>query len=119
VRIGFFTWPTTPYFVRVRGTDAAPRGAEAIVSSRLFLELVEERVVAHDHVRAFADDQVLRLDPTLLELGDLAQQHDRVDHHPVADDADAFRIEDARGDQLELELAVLGDDGVACVVAAL
>src|SRR5205823_6266664 len=51
--------------------------------------------------------------------GDLAQEDDRVDHHSIADDAGALRVEDARGDELELELAVLGDDGVARVVAAL
>src|SRR5205814_116349 len=108
-----------PDLVGVGGADAAPGGAEAIVSSRLFLELVEERVVAHDHVRPLADDQVRGIDSSLFELADLFQKDDRVDDHAVADDAGAVRVEDARRDELELELAVLGDDGVAGVVAAL
>jgi len=85
----------------------------------LLLELVEERVVAHHHVRALAHDEVLGLDATLPQLGDLLEQYGRVDDDAVADDAHAVRVEDARRDQLELELAVLGDDGVAGVVAAL
>src|SRR6266568_7746436 len=83
------------------------------------LELVEQWVVAHDHVRALADDELLRLDPPLAQLRDLAQQHDGVDHDAVADDAGAVLVEDAGGHQLELELAMLSDDGVAGVVAAL
>jgi hypothetical protein len=62
---------------------------------------------------------LLRLDPPLAQLGYLAQQHDRVHDHAVADDAGDVRVQDARGHQLELELAVLGDDRVAGVVAAL
>src|SRR5207244_4486411 len=37
--------------VRVRGSDAAPGRAEPVVASNLFFELVEEGLVAHDHVR--------------------------------------------------------------------
>src|SRR5205823_13029477 len=68
-----------PDLVGVGGADAAPGGAEAVVTSRLFLELVEGRVVAHDHVRAFADDQVLGIDSSLFELADLLETADRVD----------------------------------------
>ncbi len=105
--------------VGVRRADAAPGRAEAVVAPHVFFELVEERVVAHDHVRALAHDQVLRLDAPLSQLRDLFEQDDGVDDHAVADHACAVRVEDARRDELELELAVLGDDGVAGVVAAL
>src|SRR5256885_14284313 len=105
--------------VGVGGADAAPGGAEAVIASHLFFELVEEGVVAHDHVGALADDEVLGLDAALSELGDLFEEDDRVDDDAVADDAGAVGIENAARDELEFELAVLGDDGVARVVAAL
>ena len=111
--------PDPPNLVAVGRADAAPGGTQAIVAPDAFLELVEERVVAHHHVRALADDQVVGLEAALPELVDLLQQDARVDHHPVADDAGAGRVEDAAGQELELELAVLGDDGVARVVATL
>ena len=50
---------------------------------------------------------------------DLAQQHARVEDDPVADHAGLVRVEDPRGDQVELELLAFADDRVAGVVAAL
>ena len=47
------------------------------------------------------------------------QQHPRVDDDPVADHAGLVRVEDPRGDQVELELAAVADDRVPGVVAAL
>src|SRR5437868_2977559 len=52
-------------------------------------------------------------------MGDLLEKDDGIDDDAVADDAGAVRVEDAGGDELELELAVFGDDGVARVVASL
>src|SRR6266478_2854086 len=84
--------------VRIGGADAAPRGAQAVVSPYFLFELVEERVVAHDHVSALADDEVLGLDATLSQLGDLLEEDDRDDDDAVADDAGAVRVEDAARD---------------------
>ncbi len=111
--------PDPANLVAVGRADATPCCAEPVVAANALLELVEERVVAHHHVSALADDQVVGLDPPLSDLVDLLEQHPGVDDDPVADDAGAARVEDAAGQQLELELAVLGDDGVAGVVAAL
>src|SRR5262249_16906488 len=52
-------------------------------------------------------------------LLDLADQHPRIGDHAVADDAGDGRVQDAAGDELELELAMLGDNRMAGVVAAL
>ena len=49
----------------------------------------------------------------------LSEQHSRVDHDAVGDHRGEVRIQDARGDQLELERVALGDDRVAGVVPAL
>ena len=101
----------------VRRSDAAPRRAEAVVAARFLLELVEQRVVAHDHVGALADDQVLGLDTAFAQLTSSAKEHDRVDDDAVADDAGAVAGRGCPRHELELDLAVLGDDRVAGVVA--
>src|SRR5207302_10140088 len=72
--------------VRVGGPDATPGRAQAAVSTRRLLEPVEDRVVAHDHVGSFADDEVLRLDAPLAKLLDLFEEHAWIDHDAVADD---------------------------------
>ena len=107
------------HLVAISGADAAPGGSQPVVAAHALFEAVEDRVVAHDHVRALADDQVVGLQAALAQLLDLLQDHTRIDHHAVADDARDLRVEDSAGQQLELELAVLGDHGVAGVVAAL
>src|SRR5215472_5093861 len=109
----------SPDLVGVCGTDAAPGGAQPVVAARLLFELVEEGVIAHDQVGALADDQVAWLDAALSELLDLADEDARVGDHAVADDAGDVRMQDAARDELELELAMLGDDGMPSVVAAL
>ena len=63
--------------------------------------------------------QVADADPGPFEVVDLAQQHPRVDDDAVADHAGLVRVEDPRGDQVELVLLALADDRVAGVVAAL
>src|SRR5215472_12987440 len=109
----------SPDLVGVCGTDAAPGGAQPVVAARLLFELVEEGVIAHDQVGALADDQVAWLDAAFAELLDLADEDTRVGDHAVADDARDVGMQDAARDELELELAMLGDDGVPGVVAAL
>ncbi len=50
---------------------------------------------------------------------ELVDQHLRVDHHAVADHAALARVEDARGDQMQLPLLIAAHDRVPGVVAAL
>src|SRR4051794_41918203 len=50
---------------------------------------------------------------------DLAGENSRVDDDAVADRADLARVEDPRGDQVELEGLTVADDRVAGVVSAL
>ena len=108
-----------PHLVLVRGPDAAPRRAQAVVAAHLLAELVEHRVVGHDHVSAFADDQVARVDPGRLMALQLLQEGAGIDDDTVPDDAQRRRVEDAAGDQVEAVLTAVGDYGVAGVVAAL
>ena len=50
---------------------------------------------------------------------DLAEEDVRVDHDAVADHAGLAGVQDARGDEVELELLAVAHDRVAGVVAAL
>ena len=61
----------------------------------------------------------LHVDAARAQAVDLADQDRRVDDDAVADDAARARVEDARRDQVELELLLAADDRVAGVVAAL
>ena len=105
--------------VRVGGTDAATRRAYGIPSLRLLGYLVEHDVVRHHEVGALADDQpVPDADAPRFEAGDLVEEHVRVYDDPVADDVQGMRPDDARREQVELELTLLGDNSMAGVVAA-
>ena len=87
----------SPNLVGVGGTDASPGSAEPVIAALLLLELVQHRMPGHDHVGTVRNDQPVGADPPRLHLGHLFEQHSRVEHHAVADDAGGIRIEDARG----------------------
>ena len=103
--------------VDVGGADAAAGGAEGALAASLLLEPVEEDVVGHDDVGAVADLEAVEVDAAGAEALDLLTEDVRVDDDAVADDAGGLGPEDAGGDEVELELALLVEDGVACVVA--
>ena len=97
--------------------DAAAGGAEGALAACLLLEAVEEDVVGHDDVGAVADLEAVEVDAAGAEALDLLAEDVGVDDDAVADDGDGLGPEDAGGDQVELELALGVEDGVACVVA--
>jgi hypothetical protein len=72
-------------------------------------ELVDEHVVRHDEVRPVADDQVVAAEARRAETIELDDQRWGVDDDAVAEQVPRRRMEDARGDQVELELAVRVD----------
>src|SRR6185295_20285381 len=81
--------------------------------------LVDQAVPGHKDVGAVAQEQTsAHLDAALFEVLDLLQHLVGVDDAAVADYAELVAIEDAGGDEVELELAELVDDGVAGVVAS-
>jgi hypothetical protein len=45
---------------------------------------------------ALADKQLGRRDALSLEIGDLLEQHGRIDHHAAADHIDGACVEDTR-----------------------
>ena len=104
-------------FVDEGRADAAPRRADRAFAAQLLVELVDQAVPGHDDVRAVAQKEAAADgDAALFEVLDLAQQLGGVDDDAVADDADLVGVEDAGGDEMELELAELVDDGMAGVV---
>ncbi len=105
--------------VGVAGADA-PAGGADLQSAELGLAGgVEQQVVGHDQVGVGRDPQPADVDPPRPQRVELVDQHARVDHDSVADHAALARIQDPRGDQVELPLLIAPHDRVAGVVAAL
>src|SRR5262245_31693870 len=76
-------------------------------------------MVRKDQMSAVGDDEVLlHRDPAPHEALDLLLERPRVDHHPVAHDAQDPGMQDPGGDQVEHQALASEDDGVARVVAA-
>jgi hypothetical protein len=69
-------------------------------------------------VGTVADEEVRRVESRAREVLDLGDEGGRVDHDAVAEEVPRAGVEDARRDQVELEVAVRVDDRVAGVVAA-
>jgi hypothetical protein len=65
-----------------------------------------------------ADEQVAAVEASCQQAVELLDQRRRVDHHPVAEQVPRAGMEDARWNQVELEMAVPVDHRVAGVVAA-
>ena len=105
--------------VDVARADAAAGGADLVLAELLLVGAVEEQVVRHDEVGVAADAQVVAADAARPQRLELAEQDVRVDDDAVADDAGLGLVEDAGGDEVELELLAVAHDGVAGVVAAL
>ena len=68
---------------------------------------------------AIADPQIGGADAVRLQIAQLLAEHLKVHDRACADDAERVRIEDAGWHEVELERAVLIDDGVPGVVATL
>jgi hypothetical protein len=111
--------PKPQGLVGIARADATARGAERELAQLDLARRVEQHVVGHDQVGVGGDLQVVDVDAAAAQAIDLAEQDARVEHDAVADHAGLVRVEDPRGDQVELELLAVADDRVAGVVAAL
>jgi hypothetical protein len=77
-------------------------------------------VVGQEQVRAAADaDPRLRVDAASRQRVQLLEELERVQHHAVAEQAAAPRVQDPRGDLVQDELLLAHVHGVAGVRAAL
>ena len=105
--------------VGVAGADAPPGRADLQAAELGLAGGVQQQVVGHDQVRVGGDAQPAHVDAPRAQRVELLDQHLRVDHHAVADHAALARVEDPRGDQVQLPLLALAHDRVPGVVAAL
>ena len=106
-------------FVRVEGGDAALGGAEGLAAQSLLLIGVLQHMIGHQQLHPLGDHQigggsVLRLN--VLQLG---HQLLHVQCHAVADDIGHMGVERAGGQDVQGEAAIIVDDGVAGIGAAL
>ena len=111
--------PEPQRLVGVAGADPPAGRAQRELAQLQLAGGVEQHVVGHDQVRVGRDLQVADVDAAPAQAVDLLEQDLRVEDDAVADHADLVGMEDARGDQVELELLAAADDRVAGVVAAL
>ena len=111
--------PQARGLVGVAGADAAAGRADLQAAEFRLSREVQEHVVGHDQVRVGGDAQAADVHAPRAQVVELVDEHLRVDHDAVADHAELARVEDPRGDQVELPLFLAADDRVAGVVAAL
>jgi hypothetical protein len=105
--------------VGVAGPDPAPGGADLELAELQFPGRIQLHVVGHDQVGVGGDAQPADVDAAVAQLLDLSGEDGRVDDDAVPDRAGLARVEDPRGDQVELEGLPVADDRVAGVVTAL
>ena len=108
-------------FVAIDRRNAALGGAVAVAAQSLLLQRVLHRMEGQHHDGAVGDLEVVGRDlyPGGAHAIHLAADVLEIDHSARAQQVDLFRAEDARGQQVQLELAIFVDDGMAGVVAAL
>ena len=107
--------------VGVHRGDAAAGGTELLIGQALLLHHVLQAVIGQADDGLLADLEVFRGDGDALlgQAADLTHQVLQVDDHAVAHDVDGGLPEDAGGQQVQDEGALVIDDGVACIIAAL
>jgi len=107
--------------VLVGRADPAAGRPDLLLAAPVLRDPLGKRVPGHDQVRAPADGDPLRPDADALrfEIGGLLEKGRGREHEPVADDAESRRMEDARGDEVEDDLAAPDVDRVPGVMAPL
>ena len=107
--------------VGVDRRDAAAGGAELAVGKAILLHDVLQLVVGHTDDSLVADFQVVRRDgdALLAQVRHLSHQMLQINDHAVTHNVDGGLAQDAGREQIQDELALVVDDGVPRVVAAL
>src|SRR5438309_317774 len=103
--------PVTRHLVRVGRPDALTGRAELLPAALALVQSVDRDVPWHQEMRPVRDAQVAGADAAALEIRELFAEHLKIHHRAGADDAERVRIEDARRHEMQLEGAVLVDDG--------
>ena len=107
------------HLVRIRRPHAHAGRAELLASALALVESVERDVPRQEKMRAVAHTKVRGRDTAALEIGELAAEEREVDDASGTEHAERIGIEDPAWHEVKLERAVLVDDRVTGVVAAL
>ena len=105
--------------VGVEGGDAALGGAEGMAAQALLFVGVLEDVIGHEQLGPLRDDQVGGGYPGVQQAGQFIGELADVQGDPVADDVGDVRVEHARRQGVQGEAAIIIDDGVPRIGAAL
>ena len=107
--------------IGIDGRDAAQRGAVLLIFQAGLLQTVERAVEGEDDGGTLRDLQILRRDADAVrtEIVDLAAQVFQIDDDAVAEHIHNALGENTGRDEMQGKLAVLIDDGMTGVVAAL
>ena len=115
--------PSRSVFVAVGVGNAAPGRAKgrAFFCETILFQSVLHAVPRHRDRSLVGKFQVFRADgdAALLNGCDLVGQVVQVNDHAGAQNTNHMGVQNARGQQVQHEFALLGHDGMACVVAAL
>ena len=108
-------------FIHIGRADALFGRADGGAILGLFglAQRVQFQVPRQDTMAAGVDEQLVSRNALFEQAVDFAQDRLGVDDHARPDHIDARRIQDARGDELQLVFFAARDDRVARVVAAL
>ena len=109
----------TRVLVLVTRADAALGRADLVRTQTRFGGPVEDAMIGHDDMGVAADEKPLRGNALFLEALHLAAKHLGVDDASVADERRHALVHDARRNEVQGELGIPVDDGVASVIAAL
>ena len=106
-------------FIRIKRGDAGLGGAEAALAQAGFLVAVQRHVVVHEHLRPVGNQQLRRPPGAAAHLLDLAEQGLDVQGHAHADHVHHVRMKHPGRQQMQGELALVRNNGMARVGAAL
>ena len=105
--------------IGVSGADTLARRADCVAAACLLGEHVQGDMIGHDEVSAVTDHEpVPNVEALLTETVYLVEQHIGIDDYTIADDIHRIGPEHTAGNEMEAELPVLVDHGMAGIVAA-
>ncbi|CDD61063.1 putative uncharacterized protein [Clostridium sp. CAG:505] len=107
--------------ITVNGRDAAASGAVFCVAQTIFFQTVQHNVIRHADDCFITDFQIFRCDgyTSFPQTGDFVVQVFQVDNHTVAHDIDYVTAQNAGRQQIQYKFALIVDNRMSCVIAAL
>ena len=105
--------------IRIEGGDAGFCGAKGMPAQPLLLILILKDMIGHQQLCTLRNENMGRGNAPLPQMLEFAEKAGYVQSHAVADDVGDMGIEYAGGKQVQCELAIVADDGMAGIGTAL